>query len=172
MENPKVYNGYKDYLMSKLIYDNLGEYTVTITVNLKGAYKEGVALDFSTLNLIDYSDAVYITSNDQFETLNDFSPIHLSNKDTFSSIKFSMYRDLYYFTVSSNSDFDIEIRLDPDDPSTVISSSKNFCDIMGNPLKIEVHSGEFYYLKVIKQDMIFELLTKDKMYVVNKTSGA
>ena len=170
VENPKVYNGYKDYLMSKLIYDNLGEYTVTITVNLKGAYKEGVALDFSTLNLIDYSDAVYITSNDQFETLNDFSPIHLNNKDDFSSIKFSMYRDLYYFTVSSNSDFDIEIRLDPDDPSTVISTSKDFCDIMGNPLTIEVHTGEFYYIKVIKQDTIFELLTVDKMYVVNKSS--
>ena len=171
VENPKVYNGYKDYFLSKLIYEDLGEYTVTITVNLKGAYKEGVALDFSKLNMSGYSE-VYITSNDQFETLSDFSFIHNNNKEDFSGIAFSMYRDLYYFTFSSDPNFDIEIRLDPDDPNTVISSSKNFCDIMGNPLSIEVHSGEFYYLKVIKQDKIFELIHEGKMYVVNKTYGA
>lgn len=167
VENAKEYNGYKDYLLSKLPYEELGEYTITISINLKSAYKEPTTLDFSTLNLAN-EDGLSITSNEQFESLSDFSYISSINKDNFSSIQFSIYRDLYYFTTSADSNFDIEIRLDPDDPSTIISSSKNFCDIMGNPIAIEVRPGEFYYLKVIKQDTIFELLTNDKMYVVNK----
>ena len=168
VENYKDYNGIKDFKVRRLIYRDLGEYTINIYVSLNGTFKEPTTLDFSFAQMPNiYTQGVYMTDNPLFASLADFSFIGGGNKDTFNSLSFSYVKDLYYFTNTSDSTFDIEIRLDPNDPTTTISTSQNFCDIMGNVITMEIN-GEKFYIKVIKQDTIYELLDSGKMYVVKK----
>ena len=170
IEDYKTYNGYKDFKISSLIFKNLGEHTLTVRATMREPYKEPVTLDFSQLQLPSiYTQGLFITSNSLFNDRNDFSFINGGLKDNFNGLKFSMTRDLYYFSNCADSDFDIEVRLDPNDSSTCISSSQNFCDIMGRKITMEIN-GEPYAIKVIKQDTIFNLLENGKMWVVKKGS--
>lgn len=160
----KTYNGYNDYLITNFSYDFMGEYSLTIKVSLRGTYTNSTVLDFSYFDMPEnYTQGIYMTSNSLFEKVEDFTFISGSNKDTFNKLKFGMVGDLYYF-VRSDEDFDIEVRLDPDDPATKISASGYYKDIKGEKITMKVQ-GLPYNIKVIKQDTIYELLD-GKMYVV------
>lgn len=162
----KSYNGYDKYLITGLPFNhlNLGELTITIKVMLRQTYKNATTLDFSYCDLpADYSQGIYITDNALFESIDDFYFVHGGVKDTFNTLEFSMSKDLYYF-VRSDSDFDFEIRLDPNDPTTKISISQDYLDIKGDKISMKIN-GIPYKIKVIKQDIIYELLN-EKMYVV------
>lgn len=165
VSDPKIFNGITDYKVGGFYYDELGEYTLTISITLCDPVTDYITLDFSHLQLPNnYSQGLYITANDNFEDISGFMLVNGGNKDTFNSLKFGKSGDLYYF---SNCNLDIEVRLDPDDPTTVISSSQYFKDIKGEKIKININ-GEPYNILVIKQDIIYELISS-KMYVVNKS---
>lgn len=175
VSNAKTFNGCEEYLIGDMDKDGLSVYTVKAVIVLKSSYNMSTALDFSELEApADFTEGVYITDNSQFSSLSDFAFVNAGNKIDFNQsitplghqIKFSSSNDLYYFIKSSDPNFDIEMRLDPSDPSTVMSTSKNFCDITNTPLTLEVN-GTPYKIKVIKQDIIYELLD-NKIYVVKK----
>ncbi len=158
-------NGIKGFKIETLYFRDLGEYTLTVQAVMKQAYQELTTLDFSYFEMpSNYTNGVYITNNPLFESIEDFFFVNENNKTTFNQMKFSMYGDLYYF-VRSDEDFDIEVRLQADDPTTKISTSQDFCDIKGDKITMNIQ-GFPYKIKVIKQDTIYELLESGKMYVV------
>lgn len=185
----KEFNGYADYNISEMEYNYLGEYTLLINVYLESIYSTSAILNFSQLETPNnYTQGLYISrtlnseilgksSKTDTEKLTGFTFVNggnktnaSSSKDTeayFKNIEFSSYIDLYYFVKCSDPNYDIEIRLDASDPTTAISSSKTLLDIKGDKVTIEIN-GEAYYIKVLKQDIIYELLEKNTMYVVKK----
>lgn len=185
----KAFNGYADYNISEMEYKPLGEYTLLINVYLESIYSSSAILNFSQLETPNnYTQGLYISrtlnseilgksSKTDTEKLTGFTFVNggnktnaSSSKDTeayFKNIEFSSYIDLYYFVKCSDPNYDIEIRLDASDPTTAISSSKTLLDIKGDKVTIEIN-GEAYYIKVLKQDIIYELLEENTMYVVKK----
>ena len=172
VDDAKTFNGCEKFLIGDMDKSMLSVYTVKAIMVLKSSYNMPTALDFSQLDTpSDFSEGLYITNNSLFESLSDFSFVNSGNrydfnKNSLSPITFSSSNDLYYFIRSTDPNFDIEMRLDANDPNTVISSSKDYCDITNTPLTLEVN-GMPYKIKVIKQDTIYELLD-DKIYVVKK----
>lgn len=167
--NAKEFNGYSNYKVNTLPEDSfLNTYVFTAVIDLNRRWEGPAPLDFSNLNLPDsYTDGVYITDNSEFKDIKPFVLIYSGNKNTYKSLKFGLNNDLYYFVNSqTDPDFDIEIRLDPNDPSTVVSIAKEYTDIMGNPLSIEV-DGAPYYVKVLRMDSIYEIMS-NVLYVVKK----
>lgn len=167
---PNDYNGLKDFAV-KLTKETLSEYTLRVDINVVGAYQKLTNLDFSYLEFPsnEIGSSVYMTSKSEFSDFNDFFSVTPANKTLYKdngNLKFSSAQDLYYFVKCDEEDFDIEMRLDPNDPSTCISKSKELKDITGERRKIYVHDVP-YYIRVVKQDTIYSLLT-DYIYVVKK----
>lgn len=167
----KICNGIDNLSIDFLPKDMLWQYEITANVKLKLKYSQLTTLDFSYLEFPsnEIGSSVYMTSKSEFSDFNDFFSVTPANKTLYKdngNLKFSSAQDLYYFVKCDEEDFDIEMRLDPNDPSTCISKSKELKDITGERRKIYVHNIP-YYIRVVKQDTIYSLLT-DYIYVVKK----
>lgn len=167
----KICNGIDNLSIDFLPKDMLWQYEITANVKLKLKYSQLTTLDFSYLEFPsnEIGSSVYMTSKSEFSDFNDFFSVTPANKTLYKdngNLKFSSAQDLYYFVKCDEEDFDIEMRLDPNDPSTCISKSKELKDITGERRKIYVHDVP-YYIRVVKQDTIYSLLT-DYIYVVKK----
>lgn len=167
----KICNGIDNLSIDFLPKDMLWQYEITANVKLKLKYSQLTTLDFSYLEFPsnEIGSSVYMTSKSEFSDFNDFFSVTPANKTLYKdngNLKFSSAQDLYYFVKCDEEDFDIEMRLDPNDPSTCISKSKELKDITGERRKIYVHDVP-YYIRVVKQDTIYSLLT-DYIYVVQK----
>lgn len=175
VENYKEYNGIKDFPINLKTRETLDEYSLTVRINSKDKLRELAPLDFSYLNLpASISNAVYLTEKSEFSQFKEFIAVTSANKETFKEnklIKFSSSQDLYYFVRIDgdyNNDFDIEMRLDPNDSTTCISKSQDLYDVTGERRYITINDNT-YYIKVISQDNIYSLLT-DYIYVVKAGS--
>ncbi len=167
----KICNGIDNLSIDFLPKDMLWQYEITANVKLKLKYSQLTTLDFSYLEFPsnEIGSSVYMTSKSEFSDFNDFFSVTPANKTLYKdngNLKFSSAQDLYYFVKCDEEDFDIEMRLDPNDPSTCISKSNELKDITGERRKIYVHDVP-YYIRVVKQDTIYSLLT-DYIYVVKK----
>ena len=148
---------------------------MTVKINIEDKLRELTPLDFSYLSLpASISNAVYLSEKSEFSQFKEFIPVTSANKETFKEnklIKFSSGQDLYYFVRIDgdyHNDFDIEMRLDPNDSTTCISKSQDLYDITGEKRFITINDNT-YYIKVISQDDIYSLLT-NYIYVVQAGS--
>ena len=171
----KNYNGVKDFPINLKTRETLDEYSLTVKINIEDKLRELTPLDFSYLSLpASISNAVYLSEKSEFSQFKEFIPVTSANKETFKEnklIKFSSGQDLYYFVRIDgdyHNDFDIEMRLDPNDSTTCISKSQDLYDITGEKRFITINDNT-YYIKVISQDDIYSLLT-NYIYVVQAGS--
>ena len=166
VENPKVYNGYKDFPIIFRSMEYLSEYTIGVKISLKNHLGESSTIDFSHMNL--GKNTIYITESIAFDEVTDFNEVREQTKNSFNFIDSGYYQDVYYFVRAiDNSDFDFDIYLDYNDRSTKISSSRLLCDIAGENMVVQIN-GEPYYVKVLMLDEIYEMLEPGKLYALER----
>jgi len=169
VEDPKVYNGYKEYLIDIDEKKTLSEYTILASLSLSQKKYQAMEVDFSHFELPQkQGEMVYATNKINFKELADFgTPITYVNQSTFNSVSISCNYDLYYFVRSASGiDLDFDIYLDPNDKNTKVSASTTLYDITGEPITIDIN-GEPYYVKVLMLDIIYDTIDGN-LYALKK----
>lgn len=168
--DPIENNSYEDFYVKIRTKEHSCEYTIIAEISPRGPFNTACVMDFSHMNF--GTSILYITDQIGFSQITDFNMVREANKATFDNLDIGAHDDIYYFTRTINgSDMDIAICLDPEDPSTIISTSKVLRDILGNPLTIKI-SGLPYEVRTIKLDDFYSFLGTGelKLYVIEKES--
>lgn len=171
IENPIENNSYEDFYVKIRSKEHSCEYTIIAEISPRGPYNTSCVMDFSHMNF--GNSILYITDQIGFSEITDFNTVREANKASFNNLDIGAHDDIYYFTrtVNGTADMDIAICLDPEDPSTIISTSKTLKDILGNKLTIRI-SGLPYEVRTIKLDDFYSFLGTGelKLYVIEKES--
>lgn len=168
VNDPKVFNGLEEYRVSLYQKEPSDEYLLKVELDLCDVMSTPTNVDFSQISKPSVAgEVIYVTNDIEFDNIEDFDEVYHSNKGSFGQAGLSPYYDMYYLVrCYTDPNFDFEIRLDPNDPDTAISSSAIICDIIGNPLTIEIN-GEVFYVRVMMMDEVYEFLD-GKIYAIGK----
>ena len=142
------------------------QYRIKINLTITSINETRMQLDFENMNFNNYTDAIYVTSNFDFEDFNDFQRIDNLSKTTHNPVYFGKSTDLYYFVVAEEDlDFDVivgemqgEDYVASSNPERIISDSKQLFDIAGNAVTVFLN-GKLYnvYVKYQAYD-IFQVM--------------
>ena len=172
LSDQHIFNGITDHNFGTEIYRDLvaktsNSYRIEVRITLAEEVKSPIKPNLSYLNFPVIGDEIGISNNYKACEQQDFTIVHHYNKSQEFPVQVSYVHDLYYYVKSlTNPDFDIELRLDPNDPKTCVSTSKILTDIIGKPQTVEIN-GEPFYIKVLQQDVIYETLDGN-LYIVAK----
>jgi len=163
VSNSMVFNGIQDY---QIPYRKepamLDQYKISINLDLQENREYPLPVDFSNLEIGNYTDAIYVSNKINFTTDKDFIRIDELSKGKNSGITISNSSDIYYLVVGGR-DFDLyvgewdeeeDVEVAVKDNLRKITASKKLYDITGDPITVYVNNLIYeVYVKYLVVDV-------------------